>query len=398
LFVVLLITDTEFEFAFFGAEHDRLAVHPPDHVEGRLGFAPQGQLQEVLLNAGFHGAAQLRLDLEEAVRRTETFNALMRSLVVVVFDPEFDPLAGGVEAVELGADQEVLPDRGPEALDLAEGHGMLRAGFEMRHAILFKFGLETADAAPGGVLASVVGEHLLGRLELADRDTVNLDHRLGRRTAEQVGPDDEPRVIVHEGDEVGISAAQPEGEDVRLPHLIGRGPLEETRAGDITLLGRGRLGHQLRRVQVLANRLRAGRQEEPAAEQLRDAFDPKGGVLGFEFADLFTNGRRQLGPPLPPGWWLQAGLAAEAIGLQPMFQTALAEVEFLADQGQAEALLLVEPDRLEFFGHGVAPLFLRGARPPRGAVPSLLCYSLFIHVNTSFIIEVSTPLPLKSVS
>ena len=125
--IIVLITDTEFEFAFFGAEHDRLAVHPPDHVEGRLRFAAQGQLQQVFLNALLDGAAELRLDLEEAVCWAEAVNALMRPLVVIVFDPEFDPFAGGVETVELGPDQEVLPDRGPEAFDLAEGHRMLRA-------------------------------------------------------------------------------------------------------------------------------------------------------------------------------------------------------------------------------------------------------------------------------
>jgi hypothetical protein len=255
---VVLITDTEFEFAFFGAEHDRLAVHPPDHVEGRLGFAAQGQLQKVLLNALLDGAAELRLDLEEAVCRAEAFNALMRPLVVIVFDPEFDPLAGGVETVEMGSDQEVLPDRGPEALDLAEGHGMLRAGFEMRHAILFEFGLETADAPPGGVLASIIGEHLLGRLELADGHPIDFDHRRRGGTAEQIRADDEPRVIIHEGDEVGVTSPEPEGEDVGLPHLIRRGPLEETRTSEVALLGWGGLRHQVGRVQMLANRLRAG--------------------------------------------------------------------------------------------------------------------------------------------
>lgn len=256
--VIVLIADTEFEFALLGAEHDRLAVHPPDHVEGRVRFAAQGEFQEVLLHARLDGFAEFILDLEEAIRRTKALDALMRSLVVVILDPEFDPLAGGVEAVELGADQEVLPDRGPEAFDLAEGHGMLRARLEMRHAILFEFGLETADAAPGGVLATVVGEHLLGRLELADRHAVNLDHRRRRGTAEQVGPDDEPRVVIQEGDEVGVPPAQAEGEDVGLPHLIGRGPLEETGTGNIALLGWRGLRHQLRGVQMPAHRLRAG--------------------------------------------------------------------------------------------------------------------------------------------
>jgi hypothetical protein len=55
LFVVLLITDTEFEFALLGAQYDGLAVHASHHVKRRLGFAAQGQLQQVFLDAGFDG-------------------------------------------------------------------------------------------------------------------------------------------------------------------------------------------------------------------------------------------------------------------------------------------------------------------------------------------------------
>jgi len=57
LFVVLLVADTESEFALLGPEHDGLAVHASDHVKRRLGFATQGQLQKVLLDAGLDGAA-----------------------------------------------------------------------------------------------------------------------------------------------------------------------------------------------------------------------------------------------------------------------------------------------------------------------------------------------------
>jgi hypothetical protein len=59
LFLVLLIADTEFEFALFGPEDDRLAIHPAHHIEGRLGFATQGQLQKVLLDASLDGFAEL---------------------------------------------------------------------------------------------------------------------------------------------------------------------------------------------------------------------------------------------------------------------------------------------------------------------------------------------------
>lgn len=136
LFLVLLIADTEFEFALFGSEDDGLAVHPAHHIKGRLRFATQGQLQKVLLDASLDGFAQLRLDLEEAVGRTQPINALIGPLVIVIFNPQFDPLPGGVKAVELGAHQELLPDGGPEAFHLAKGHRMLGPGFEVGNPVL----------------------------------------------------------------------------------------------------------------------------------------------------------------------------------------------------------------------------------------------------------------------
>lgn len=126
LFLVLLITNTEFEFALLSPEDDGLAVHPPDHVERRLRFAAQGQLQEVVLDAGLDGLAQLRLDLKEAVGRAQAIDPLVGPLVIIVFDPQLDPFPGRVETVELGAHQELLPDGRPEPFHFAERHGMLR--------------------------------------------------------------------------------------------------------------------------------------------------------------------------------------------------------------------------------------------------------------------------------
>jgi hypothetical protein len=42
-------------------------------------------------------------------------------------------------------------------------------------------------------------------------------------------------VIVDKADEVGVLASQPEGEDIGLPHLVGRGAFEEARLGGIVL-------------------------------------------------------------------------------------------------------------------------------------------------------------------
>jgi len=58
LFFVLLVADAEFKFALLGPQHDGLTVHAADHIEGGLGFASQGQFQQIFLDAGLDGFAQ----------------------------------------------------------------------------------------------------------------------------------------------------------------------------------------------------------------------------------------------------------------------------------------------------------------------------------------------------
>jgi hypothetical protein len=197
--------------------------------------------------------------------------------------------------------------------------------------ILLEFGFETADPAPVGVLTTVVGEHLLGGLELADGGAVDLDHRLGRGAAEQVRSHDEPGVIIHEGDEVGVTAAQPEREDVRLPHLVGCGPFEEARSGDVALLFGLLLGHQVGLVQPAAHRLRAGRQEEPPSQPLADALDPEVGMLPTQFDDLFVDRLRQLGFARGLLGRLQPGLPELLVELDPAAKTTLRHAHLGAD-------------------------------------------------------------------
>ena len=261
--VLVSIVDREFEFSFFGSKYDRLPFHAADHIEGSFGLAAQGHLQQIFLDARLDGFAQLGGDFEEAVRRAETFDALMRSLVIIVFDPETDSLAGRLEAFELRPGQELLPDGFPKTFDLAQSHGMMRPGFEVMGPVFLHLRLEASDAAPVDVLTAIVGEHFLGRLVLRSGDTKDFQDVFGRVTAEQIGPDDEPGIIIHEADEIGVSAAQSEGEDIRLPHLIGRGPLEEAGPAQVAP-GFGWTLHQALFLEGLADGLRAGRQKENA--------------------------------------------------------------------------------------------------------------------------------------
>jgi hypothetical protein len=293
---LLLAIDAELEFAFFGPQHDGLPLHASDHVEGRFGTTAQGHFERVFADAFLDGLAQFVLDFEEAVRRAQATDALMRALVVVMLDPQADALAGLLEVVELGTAEEFAPDGVPEAFHLAQGHRMMGSGADVGDAVLGHLVLEAARSAPGRILAAVVGEHFLRHAELGGGPAINLDDGLGGLAAEQVDADNEPRVIVHEGDQVGVVAAQPEAEDVTLPHLVGGGPLKEAGLGGIAFGPPGSGGNEFLLVQGSAHRLGAGLHEEPAAQHLCDApcSPPLVGLL--EGDDLFADGPGQARP------------------------------------------------------------------------------------------------------
>jgi hypothetical protein len=98
----------------------------------------------------------------------------VRPLVVVVLHPHAHPLASRLEAVELRPHQELLPDRLPEPLDLAQRHGMMRPAFEVVNPILAQLRLETGGAAPTRVLAALIGKHLFGHTVLGHRPAIHL--------------------------------------------------------------------------------------------------------------------------------------------------------------------------------------------------------------------------------
>jgi hypothetical protein len=58
---------------------------------------------------------------------------------------------------------------------------------------------------------------------------------LRRLAAKHVQPHHVAGVVIQEADQVGVLAPQPEGEDIGLPHLVGRGAFEEARLGWIAL-------------------------------------------------------------------------------------------------------------------------------------------------------------------
>jgi hypothetical protein len=380
--VLVSIVDREFEFTFFGPEDDGLTFHAADHIEGCLGFAAQGHFQQVFFDAGFNGLAQLGCDFEEPIGRTQAFNALVRPLVVVILDPKFDPLSGGVKALELGPAEELLPERFPEALDFSERHGMVRPGLDVVGPVLFHLGLEAGGAPPVHKFPAVVGEHLFGRLVFAGRDPKHLQDVFGRVAAKQIGPHDEARVVIHKGDDIGVTAAQPEGEDVSLPHLVGRGALEEPGAHQVaSRLGRWR--HQALLLERLADGRRTGLQKEHPLEQLGDALDAPGGLFFLEFDDLVSDrlGQAQHGCGLL--LVLQSLFAVLPIALHPLGDGGDTDPQLLGNQGLGEALFEVQLDGSKPILKGPANNFFRRSPPRGGGVVLLLSYwFILLHVDT----------------
>jgi hypothetical protein len=329
----LFIGQFEFEFAFLRAQDDRLAFHSPHHVEGRPRFPAQGHLQEIIFDPRFEGLAQVGLDFEETIRRAQPADALMRPFVIVIFDPDLNALARIFERVKLRPFEKLLPDRGPEPFDFPQGHGVMRPALDMGDAILAQLGFEAGGAPPTRVLSPIVGEHFLGRLKLARPDAIHLDDRLRRGAAKQIGRRDEPRVIIQEGDEIRIFAAQPEGEDIRLPHLIGRRPLEEPRPGHIAWAAWPGFLQQAGTVKFPAHRFRASLHQEEPAHPLGDALDPERRVLLFELQDRLGDGRQQLRPSRPPvpGTVFQSAFAQGAIDPDPPGERLLTDAEFLGN-------------------------------------------------------------------
>lgn len=108
-------------------DHKALVPDLSHHVERLYGFPVESQLlhvcRHVLLDRGFH----LLFDLEEPVRRAKPFDALVRTLVVVVFYPVSETLLSFIERFELGPLEIVILQRLPEAFDFPKRLRMMRA-------------------------------------------------------------------------------------------------------------------------------------------------------------------------------------------------------------------------------------------------------------------------------
>ena len=147
----------------------------------------------------------------------------------------------------------------------------MRTGFDMLETLLFQLLFEARRAAPVGVLAAVVGEHLLGNAVLADTPSIGLNDVLGRLAAVQPQSGDVTRIVIQVADQVRVAARQAEGHDIALPHLVGGGALEKPRLGWVLSGLFPGLGDQALFGKGFVNSRWAGGDQEKTLESIADA-------------------------------------------------------------------------------------------------------------------------------
>ncbi len=167
----------------------------------------------------------------------------------------------------------------------------------MMDLVFLKLQLESAVASPARILPAVVGQHLFGWVILGCGPAIHFNDVLRCLALKQLKAGHIPGVIIYEADEVGVSAPKTEGEDVCLPELIRRCPLEESGTRDVALWLPGRIRHQACVVQCLADGLGACRKKEGSPQKLRDAFDTKQGICLLELDDLVFDRQRKAPAP-----------------------------------------------------------------------------------------------------
>jgi hypothetical protein len=256
-----------------GGDREVLVTEAPHQVEGLLGGLLLRAPKCVGFNALLDRRAHLRRCPEVPVRGDEPVQCLVGPLEVVALHEEPEPPLAISEVREDRATQEFIPQGLPEALDLAERLGVLRPALDVPDAVLAQTLLEERLATPRGVLPPLVRQDLLGRPVGCDPPFERLEHQRALLVVRQHEAHQEARVVVHERRQVEpLVPPQQKGEDVRLPELVRRRPLEAARRSLATLDGtRHRWRHHADVRQDSLHRARRHPEGLEALDQIADA-------------------------------------------------------------------------------------------------------------------------------
>jgi hypothetical protein len=210
-----------------GGNTEVLVAEATDEVKGFLWLFLLRETERVRLDLRLDRGADMRRRAKETVRRHESLDGLARPLEVVVLDEKLDPPKTIREVGEHRPSQKFVPQRLPEALDLAQRLRMLRSALGVPDTTPLQQLLELRLAAPRHVLPALICQHLLGLAVLGDATFECVDDQARLVVMRHPPGHEVARVVVHEADDVhDLMTAQLELEDVALPELVRLGALE----------------------------------------------------------------------------------------------------------------------------------------------------------------------------
>jgi hypothetical protein len=192
------VADVDLEALLAGRDRQPLIAELPDDVKRLAGRLLERESECVGRDRTLDLGTDVRRGFEETIRGDEPVQRLVRALKVVVRQVVHEPLLRVDRVRKHGAAEKLVPQRLPEALDLAERLRVLRPTADVVNAQprqqLFEFGL----AAPHRVLPAIVGQHLRRLTIRANPVLEGLHHQRRLLVMRERVPDDVPAVVVHD--------------------------------------------------------------------------------------------------------------------------------------------------------------------------------------------------------
>lgn len=132
---LLRVADAHGELSRQRRDRQVLITETTDEVEGLLRRLLSRQAQRIRLDGPFDCRPHVRRGSEEAIRRHQAVESLMRALEVVVLNEEREPTIAVGKIGEHRLREKLFPQCLPEALDLPERLRMLRSALDVMDPI-----------------------------------------------------------------------------------------------------------------------------------------------------------------------------------------------------------------------------------------------------------------------
>jgi hypothetical protein len=213
-----VVADVDLEALLARRDGQALIAELADDVEGLASRLLEREAERIRRDRAFDLGTHVSGGPEETICRDKSIERLVRPLKVVVRQVVRESVLRVDRVGEYRATQKLVPQRLPEALDLAERLRMLRPTSDVVDAHSCERFLEFRLAAPHRVLPTVVRQDLRRLAVCRHAAFEGLHHQRRLLVVRECVSDDESTVVVHEHAHVQpLCTSEPKREDVRLP-------------------------------------------------------------------------------------------------------------------------------------------------------------------------------------